>query len=73
VRRRIKDGEVPAELATFTASQWPGRIVAEQVAQWKAARLAYSDEHGWPGGALEAMRGALDVQWPIQGRPPPAR
>jgi hypothetical protein len=69
----VKDGEVPAHLATFTASQWPGGSVADKCAHWKAARLAYSDEHGWPGGPLEAMAGALDVQWPLEGRRPPAR
>jgi hypothetical protein len=73
VKRKVQDGDVPAELATFKAAEWPGRTVADKVAVWKAARLAYHDEHGWPGGALEAMTGALEVQWPLEGRPPPAR
>ena len=71
MRRKVPEGDVPAKLATFTASDWPGATAAAKVAAWKAARLAYCQEWGWPGGPLEALLGALDVQYRLEGRPLP--
>jgi hypothetical protein len=58
VRRRVKAADaVPAQLAEFTSADWPGGTVEQRVALWKAARVAWHDENGWPGGPLDLFRG----------------
>jgi hypothetical protein len=37
----------PDKLLTFDASQWPARDETAAVTQWRAARHAWSEEHGW--------------------------
>jgi hypothetical protein len=66
VRRR--DGGVPDRLATFVPSDWPGGDDEERFAAWVAARVAYADRHGWPGGRAEAdgigaLRQRPDEPW----------
>ena len=69
MRRRRREGDVPPMLATFTPVDWPGRSVADKLAIWKEARHVYSEEHGWPGGPLDMIRGAHDVRRRIEGLP----
>ncbi len=58
MRRRPADpgsGGPPLALRVFTAEDWPGDTVRDRLALWQAARVAWMDEYGWPGGALALL------------------
>lgn len=64
---------VPARLRAFDAADWPAETAAESYELWSAARTAWADEHGWPGGALDLFLSAVDAKCAIYGRRPSRR
>jgi hypothetical protein len=55
-RPRLPEGP-PLSLLEFLANDWPGRTVADRFAFWSDARRQWRDEHGWPGDAIDFIRG----------------
>lgn len=70
---RLVDG-VPARLLEFRPEDSPGRSERARFNAWRAARLEYAKAHTWPGGWLDALLGAWDVEQVLfnggRGRPP---
>lgn len=69
MRCRRKEDEVPPMQAEFGPKDWPGRTLLGTCALWKEARRVHLEEHGWPGGPLDMIRGADDVRRRIEGLP----
>ncbi len=59
---------MPAHLAQFTERDWPGRTVDDRLRFWREARRLWHEEHGWPGGPLELLRGFSDERRRREGR-----
>jgi hypothetical protein len=59
------DGSMPAELLTFDARNWSGASETAAVKQWRNARQAWSEEHGWhtsqESRVLEELHVAADA------------
>ena len=53
-RRPTPSGSVPPILASFDPAEWWG-TADERYRAWRAARQAFSDQYGWPGGPLERI------------------
>ncbi len=53
---------MPPMLAGFSPPDWPGRTTADRFAMWREARRAWCEEHGWPGGPVEMVRGHREVR-----------
>lgn len=68
MRRRAKEGDVPAHLAQFTEREWPGRTVDDRLRFWREARRFWHEQHGWPGGPLELLAGYSDERRRREGR-----
>ena len=62
MRRRLSGDQAPPHLTRFTPQEWPGRSWDDRFRLWKAARRMHFEQHGWPGGAVEVVRGAVDVR-----------
>lgn len=69
MRRRRRD-EVPKRLAAFDADDWPASSWEDSLALWCEARRLWADQRGgWPGGALDLLRGESDVRRRHDGEP----
>lgn len=64
---------VPARLRTFDVAEWPAETAADSYELWAAARTAWADEHGWPGGPLELLHSAVDAKCGMYGLRAPRR
>lgn len=69
MKRRAKADGVPPHLLTFRAEDWPARTVVDCIRLWREARLIWHEQHGWPGGPLDLLRGVSDTKRRIEGRP----
>lgn len=62
MRRREKEGAVPAHLAAFDERDWPGRSFGDRFALWREARTAWAEVNDWPGGPLARLRDESDLR-----------
>lgn len=46
----------PALLVTFDPADWPAEDDREAFDQWRDARKAFFEVHGWPGGAVAMIQ-----------------
>lgn len=70
MRRRQQDRDgIPPHLAVFDPADWPGTSWEPRWREWRGARRAWHDEHGWPGGPLALMREESDTRRGHEGRP----
>jgi hypothetical protein len=69
LRRRHRDGDVPAHLRAFREHDWPGRTWEDRFRFWKEARRVYHEEHGWPGGPVRLIGEQSDVRRSHEGLP----
>jgi hypothetical protein len=49
----------PDKLVRFTLADWPSTSDHLAFDDWRAARLAFQAEHGWPGGFVEMLQGSM--------------
>lgn len=69
MKRRFREAksEIPAELRTFTAGDWPGRTDLERLGAWCAARRVWAGANGWPGGLVDLVREHVRVRREVAG------
>lgn len=61
---------MPPQLLTFRPEDWPARNVDDCLRLWREARLIWHEQHEWPGGALDLLRGVSDVRRRLSGQRP---
>lgn len=66
--------EIPQRLVEFASMDWPGDSDRDRLELWAAARRAWAEVNGWPGGPLELIIGHFDTRrHVVSGVPLPDR
>jgi len=60
MKRRVAAGDRPPEILTrFVAAEWPAGKGRAALREWRAARHAFFEVHGWPGGFVALLQEQL--------------
>lgn len=62
---------MPLELASFDASDWPGRDWQARFDAWRHAQDTHTNMHGWPGGPLDLLARRIVARRRHYGSPLP--